>query len=275
MDEEALARIRVGIGGWSYAPWRGVFYPRGLPQKEELAYAGGKLSSIEINATYYRSQTPESFARWHDATPEDFVFSLKAPRFATNRRVLAEAGGSIERFFAGGVMALKDKLGPILWQFMPTKKFDPDDFAAFLDLLPGSAEGRPIRHAIEVRHDSFATPEFVALARNHGVAIVVAGDLKYPLIADVTAPFVYARVMGTRATEESGYSERELDAWARRAREWSSGVIASDLAIISDPPVGAKTGRDVFFYVISGCKARNPAAAMAIIARLEASGASG
>ena len=199
MDEEALARIRVGIGGWSYAPWRGVFYPRGLPQKEELAYAGGKLSSIEINATYYRSQTPESFARWHDATPEDFVFSLKAPRFATNRRVLAEAGGSIERFFAGGVMALKDKLGPILWQFMPTKKFDPDDFAAFLDLLPGSAEGRPIRHAIEVRHDSFATPEFVALARDHGVAIVVAGDSKYPLIADATAPFVYARVMGTRA----------------------------------------------------------------------------
>lgn len=274
MNGETHARIRVGIGGWNYAPWRGVFYPRELPQKEELAYASGKLSSIEINATYYRSQTPESFARWHDATPEDFVFSLKAPRFATNRRV-AEAGESIERFFNSGVAALRGKLGPILWQFMPTKKFDPDDFTAFLDLLPESVEGRTIRHAIEVRHDSFATPEFVALARDRGVAVVVAGDSKHPLIADVTAPFVYARVMGTRAADESGYSERELDAWARRAREWSSGVFASDLASVSDPPARAKTGRDVFFYVISGCKARNPAAAMAIIARLEASGASG
>src|SRR5215469_2987896 len=166
--------IRVGVGGWTYEPWRGAFYPAGLPRAKELEYAGGKLTSIEINGTYYGSQKPESFARWHDETPKDFVFAVKGPRFATNRRILAEAGPSIERFFRSGVTQLNAKLGPINWQFATSKRFDPDDFAAFLKLLPSSADGLVVRHAVEVRHDSFRTAEFVALARAFGVAVVIA-----------------------------------------------------------------------------------------------------
>ncbi len=255
MPHATPPRIRIGVGGWTFAPWRGAFYPAGLPQKRELEHASRHLTSIEVNGTYYGSQSPESFARWHDETPDDFVFALKAPRFATNRRVLAEAGASIERFFAGGVMALRDKLGPINWQFMPTKKFDPEDFAAFLKLLPRSVEGRAIRHAVEVRHDSFKSPDFVALARTHGVAVVIAGDSDYPLIDDLTAPFVYARIMGTTEDEPNGYADPALDEWSKRARAWASGK-------------PDKTPRDVFLYVISGAKRLNPAAAMALIARL-------
>ncbi len=190
------------MGGWTYEPWRGTFYPDGLTQKRELAFASRKLSSIEINGTFYGSQKPESFAKWHDETPDDFVFALKGPRFVTNRRVLAEAGETIERFFKSGVMELKDKLGPINWQLVPTKKLDLEDVAGFLRLLPRTVDGRAIRHALEVRHDSFRSPEFVALAREHGVAIVLAGDCEHPQIADPTAPFVYARIMGT--AEERG-----------------------------------------------------------------------
>ncbi|MPT22513.1 MAG: DUF72 domain-containing protein, partial [Starkeya sp.] len=170
------APIRIGVGGWTFEPWRGVFYPDGLTQKRELEYAASKLTAIEINGTYYGSQKPESFAKWHAETPEGFVFTLKGPRFTTNRRVLAEAAESIERFFNSGVTELKEKLGPVNWQFMATKKFDPDDFAAFLKLLPKRVDGRDIRHAVEVRHESFKSPDFVALAREHGVAIVHAGD---------------------------------------------------------------------------------------------------
>ena len=242
--------IRIGVGGWTFDPWRGPFYPDKLPQKRELEYASRKLTSIEINGTYYGSQKPASFAKWHDETPDDFVFALKGPRFTTNRRVLAEAGASIERFFASGVMELRDKLGPINWQFMPTKKFDPDDFAAFLKLLPKTVEGKSIRHVVEVRHESFCTPDAASVARDHGVAIVIAGDSEYPHITDLTAPFVYARVMGASETEPNGYSEADLDKWARQIREWA-------------------TDRDVFFYVISGFKQRNPAAAMALIERLK------
>ena len=176
--------IRVGIGGWTYEPWRGTFYPEKLPQKQELEFASRRLTSIEINGTFYGSQKPESFAKWRDAAPDGFVFSLKAPRFATNRRVLAEAGASIERFFASGVMELKDKLGPINWQFMPAKKFDPDDFATFLNLLPKSHSGRALHHVVEVRNDSFRTLEFIGLARQAGVAVVMAADSRYPQIAD-------------------------------------------------------------------------------------------
>jgi len=264
-------RIRIGVGGWTFAPWRGVFYPDDLPQKRELAYASRQLTSIEINGTYYGSQKPESFAKWHDETPDDFVFSLKAPRFATNRRVLAEAGESIERFFTGGVMALKDKLGPINWQFMATKKFDPDDFAAFLALLPKSVEGRAIRHVVEVRHDSFKSPDFVALARERAVAIVIAGDSDYPQIADVTAPFVYARIMGTSETEPNGYADADLDRWCARVRAFAEGSVPDGLETVSKT-AAAKTKRDVFVYVISGAKMRNPAAAMALIARLSKAG---
>lgn len=267
VPRHAKPRIRVGVGGWTYEPWRGSFYPDGLTQKRELEYASRKLTSIEINGTYYGSQKPASFAKWHDETPDDFVFSLKAPRFATNRRVLAESAASIERFFASGVMELKDKLGPINWQFMATKKFDPEDFAAFLRLLPKSVEGSPIRHAVEVRHDSFRTPDFIALARDSGVAIVIAGDSDYPQIADVTAPFIYARIMGTREAEPGGYAGADLDLWANRARSWASGGVADGLTnVATQKPDNIR--REVFLYVISGFKQRNPAAAMAIIDRL-------
>ena len=180
MPPTTKPRIHIGIGGWTYEPWRGVFYPEGLAQKRELEYASRKLTSIEINGTYYGSQKPESFAKWHDETPEDFVFALKGPRFATNRRVLSDAGESIERFFASGVMELREKLGPINWQFMPTKKFDPEDFAGFLKLLPKSVEGQSIRHAVEVRHDSFRTPDFVALARDTVLPSCWPRDSRYP-----------------------------------------------------------------------------------------------
>ena len=198
--------IRIGVGGWTYEPWRGAFYPEGLAQKRELEYASSKLTSIEINGTYYGSQKPASFVKWRDETPEDFIFAVKGPRFATNRRDLSQAGESIERFFASGVMELKEKLGPVNWQFMATKKFDPEDFEAFLTLLPKTVDGHPVRHAVEVRHASFATAAFVSLARKHQVAIVIAGDSEFPQIADVTAPFVYARIMGTVDAEPEGYS---------------------------------------------------------------------
>lgn len=267
MQHGTKPRIRIGVGGWTYEPWRGPFYPAGLAQRRELEYASRKLSSIEINGTYYGSQKPESFAKWHDETPEDFVFAVKGPRFTTNRRALAEAGASVERFFASGVMKLKEKLGPINWQFLPTKKFDPKDFEAFLKLLPKSVEGRAVRHAVEVRHDSFRTGEFVAVAREHGVAIVTAADSEYPQIADATAPFAYARIMGTSEAEAQGYSRAALDRWARRTQQWATGEIAEGLETVANRQAG-KTGRDVFLYVISGFKEHNPAAAMALIERL-------
>jgi len=259
-------RIRVGIGGWTFEPWRGTFYPAGLPHRRELEHASRQLTSIEINGTFYGSQKPESFAKWHDETPDDFVFALKGPRYATNRRVLAEAGPSVERFMTGGLLELKDKLGPINWQFAATKKFDPEDFEGFLKLLPKSVEGRAIRHAVEVRHDSFRTPEFVDLARAHGVAVITAADSDYPQIADPTADFVYARIMGAREAEATGYAAAELDAWAERARIWASGGVPDGLATVGEPP--RANGRDVFLYVISGFKVRNPAAARALIERL-------
>ncbi|HZZ62949.1 MAG TPA: DUF72 domain-containing protein [Roseiarcus sp.] len=267
MGEDGSGRIRIGVGGWNYEPWRGGFYPKGLPHNRELEFASRKLTSIEIDSTYYGSKTPETFARWRDAAPDDFVFAVKGSRFATNRRVLAEAGPSIERFFKSGVTELKGKLGPVNWQFAATKRFDPDDFGAFLKLLPSSVDGLAIRHAVEVRNDSFRTAEFVALARTHGVAVVIAGDSRFPCIADLTASFVYARAMGTIEAEELGYAGDALDAWANRARAWGKGGTASDLPLFG-APVADDAGRDVFLYVISGFKALNPAAAMSLIERL-------
>src|ERR1700722_5284958 len=225
----AMGAIRIGIGGWTYAPWRGTFYPDDLPQKRELGFASRQLTSIEINGTFYGAQKPETFAKWRDETPDGFVFSLKAPRFATNRDVLADAGRTIARFFAGGVMELKDKLGPINWQLLPTKEFDPPDVEAFLKLLPKEIAGRALRHVIEVRHESFRCADFVALAREHGIAVVIAADSSYPQIADITAPFVYVRIMGTKQTAESGYSDAALDLWAERAQAWASGAAIKGL----------------------------------------------
>jgi uncharacterized protein YecE (DUF72 family) len=258
--------IYVGIGGWTYEPWRGTFYPKGHSQKRELEYASSCLTGIEVNGTYYGSQKPESFCKWHDETPKDFVFTLKGPRFATNRRVLAEAGESIERFFASGVTELKDKLGPINWQFMATKKFDAGDFEAFLKLLPKKVNGHTIRHAVEVRHESFKHKDFVALCRKHDVAIVFGADSEFPLIADVTTDFVYARIMGTQAKEKLGYPAAMLKTWAERARDWEKG--ASPKASMLVAPAAPKKKRDVFLFVISGAKEKNPAAAQAIIAAL-------
>jgi uncharacterized protein YecE (DUF72 family) len=263
----AKGTIRIGVGGWTFEDWRGPFYPQGHPQKSELEYASRKLTSIEINGTYYRSQKPESFAKWHDETPDDFVFAVKGPRFATNRRVLAEAGESVERFFNSGVFELKEKLGPINWQFMATKKFEPQDFEEFLKLLPVSGNGRQLRHVVEVRHESFRTKEFIALLRRYGIAAVLAADSKYPQIADPTADFVYARLMGTGKSEKLGYSDKNLDLWAARARSLASGGIADGLEVV-DPENAAQQARDVFIYVIAGEKVKNPAAAMALISRL-------
>jgi uncharacterized protein YecE (DUF72 family) len=260
--------IRVGIGGWVFPPWRGEFYPKGLAQARELEYASRKLTAIEINGTFYSTQKPESFRKWADETPDDFVFSLKAPRYATHRRVLAEAGDSIGRFFGSGVTELKAKLGPILWQFDPRKAFEPDDFAAFLALLPQRLDGKAMRHVVEVRHASFLVPAFVALLRKFSVAAVLADSAKHPLIADVTGDFVYARLQRTSEQEKAGYASRALDVWAKRARTWAAGATPDDLAIIGEPALSASK-RDVFVYMISGAKVRAPAAAMALIDRLK------
>jgi uncharacterized protein YecE (DUF72 family) len=259
--------IRVGIGGWVFEPWRGVFYPKGLAQARELAYASRALTSIEINGTFYRTQKRDSFRKWADETPDDFVFSLKGPQFATNRRVLAEAGESIDRFFASGVTELKSKLGPVFWQMAPTKQFDPEDFAAFLSLLPQRVDGLAIRHAVEVRHESFVTPAFVALLRKHSVAIVIVESDKHPMIADVTADFIYARLQKTSEGVASGYKLPALEAWAKRAKAWSDGSAPRDLPELT-PPMRAKAKRDVFIYMIAGAKVRAPAAAKALIERL-------
>jgi uncharacterized protein YecE (DUF72 family) len=258
--------IRVGIGGWTFEPWRDNFYPKGLAKARELQFASRAVTTIEINSTFYSSQKPESFRRWADETPDGFVFAVKASRFAVNRRVLAEAGRSVELFVAGGITELKTKLGPILWQFAPTKKYDAEDFEAFLNLLPKTHDGIALRHAIEVRHESFAAKPFVELARKFGAGIVIADAAKYPLIADVTGDFVYARLQRSEAKVETGYTTKDIAKWAKVAETWADGGEPKDL-----PRIGAaapKKKRDVFVYVISGAKERAPAAAMALIAKL-------
>jgi len=259
--------IKIGIGGWTFEPWRGVFYPHQLPQARELAYAAEKLTGIEVNGTYYGTQKPATFRKWASEVPDGFLFSLKAPRFATNRRILAEAGPSIEKFVESGIAELGEKLGPILWQFMPTKKFDPGDFAAFLDLLPQQASGLPLRHAVEVRHDTFKTEEFLSLVRARNVAAVYAHSDEYPQIADPTADFVYARLMKTRVDVDTGYTASELDGWAARIRVWEAGGVPEDLPLLAGKPPKAK--RDCFIFFISGAKMRAPAAAMALLERLD------
>lgn len=258
------SHIRIGVGGWNYAPWQGTFYPEKWPKRRELEYASRHLTSIEINSTFYGSQKPATFRHWFEETPDDFVFSVKASRFTTHRRVLADAGESVSRFFDSGVLELGKKLGPVNWQFAPTKAFDAQDFEHFLSLLPVEAGGHPIRHALEVRHESFAVPEFIALARKYQMAIVLAGDAKFPCIADITAPFVYARLMGTQERYKLGYAPKAVTQWLERAQVFAQGGIPKDLDTVSDAPPKAKH-RDVFLYVISGFKERNPTAAIAMI----------
>jgi uncharacterized protein YecE (DUF72 family) len=268
MTNTSPGKIRIGIGGWTYEPWRGAFYPDTLTQKRELEYASRQLTSIEINGTFYGLQKPDTFAKWRDETPDGFVFSLKAPRFTTNRKILGSAGDSIVKFLASGVMELEEKLGPINWQLAPTKKFDAEDFEAFLKLLPKKTQGRVLRHAVEVRHESFRCAEFLGMLRKYGVAAVLAGDSTYPQIADATAPFIYARIMGTKESEKLGYSTKSLDLWARRAQSWALGEAAKGLDYVGFEDTDGET-RDVYLYVISGDKVRNPLAAMSLLKRLK------
>lgn len=261
-------QIHVGIGGWNYAPWRGVFYPKGLAQAKELAYAASRLTSIEINSTYYGSQKPASFRNWAAAVPDGFVFALKGPRFATNRRVLAEAGDSIKRFYDSGVLELGDRLGPVLWQFAPTKTFDAADFGRFLELLPAVIGGRHLRHAVEVRHDSFRTPAFIALLRRFNIPVVFAVHANYPAIPDISGGFVYLRLQTGRDDIETGYPPAELDMWAAHAKTWAGGGEPRDLAGVAPGSVSPSERRDVFVYVINEGKIRAPAAAMALIERI-------
>jgi uncharacterized protein YecE (DUF72 family) len=262
-------RIRVGIGGWTYAPWRdGTFFPEKWPVKRELEYASRKLTAIEVNGTYYSGFKPPTFAKWRDETPEGFVFTLKASRFCTNRKVLATAEESIGRFVTQGVTELGDKLGPILWQFMATKKFDPEDFKAFLALLPAAQDGLPLRHALEVRHESFNHPDFVRMCRAAGVALVIADSAKYPTLADVTGDFIYARLEDARAEVETGYTPDELDRWARVAKRWAEGHQPDGLAYADRANHKGGQARDVFVFMINGAKERAPAAAMALIERV-------
>lgn len=242
--------IHIGVGGWTYEPWRGTFYPDKWPKAKELDYAGAHLTAIEINGTFYRGQSPASFAKWRDAVPDGFVFAVKANRFCVNRRILAEGRESIARFTSQGLTELGPKLGPILWQLAGTKQFDAGDIAAFLALMPRTQDGVPLRHAIEPRHESFRDPAFFEMCRQAGVAVVYAEAEKYPRFEEQTADFTYARIQTAKEDLEAGYTDAELDRLADQARAWAEG------------------GRDVFLFFISGAKVRNPAAAQALIARL-------
>lgn len=258
--------IRVGVGGWTYEPWRETFYPADLPKAKELAYASRQVTSIEVNGTYYRTQSPQSFRRWAEQTPDDFVFALKASRYATNRKDLADARDAITHFVESGITELGPKLGPILWQLAPTKKFTAAELDGFFTCLPSAQDGVPLRHVVEVRHASFLAPAFVTLARRHGVAICLALSDDYPLIADVTADFCYLRLQTTVADEASGYGAETIALWRDRALDMAGGHAPSGLPLLGDP---AKVQpRDCFVYMISGAKERNPAAARALIEAL-------
>jgi uncharacterized protein YecE (DUF72 family) len=260
--------IRVGVGGWNFEPWRNNFYPADWPHARELEYASRKLTAIEINGTYYSSQSPATFAKWRDATPEDFVFALKASRFATNRRVLAEAGESVQRFVRSGITELAHKLGPVVWQFAPTKAFDPVDFEAFLQVLPAQAEGVALRHVLDVRHASFKCPEYLALARRYRAATAFTDSDDYPSFADITGGFVYCREMRTDATLAEGCTPQALAQMAACAKVWRDGREPAGLPRI-EPEPPATTTRDVFVFFISGAKEKAPAAAMALLRHLQ------
>jgi uncharacterized protein YecE (DUF72 family) len=259
--------IRVGIGGWTYVPWRKNFYPDGLVQRRELEYASRQLTAIEINGTYYGAQKPATYEKWRDETPDGFVFSAKAPMRIMQSRVLAKTGGQVEDFL-GGIASLGDRLGPVVWQFDRGTRIDRDDFAAFLALLPATIDDRKLRHVLDVRDPAFVDADYLALARRHGMATVFTDSPEHPSFADVTTDFVYARLMRSRSEISTGYPEAELQQWAERARRWATGGEPDDLPRIEAAKDTTGTRRDVFLYFISAAKERNPAAAMALIARL-------
>ena len=265
----AVDGIRVGIGGWTYAPWRDNFYPKGLVQRRELEHASRHVSAIEINGTYYGTQKPATYAKWRDETPEGFVFSAKAPRRIMQSRSLAKSGPQVEDFI-GGIAELGAKLGPLVWQFDAGLRIDHDDFAAFLELLPGEAGGRTLRHVLDVRDPAFVDGAYLALARRNGMATVFTDSPEHPSFSDITADFVYARMMRSRATVASGYPDVELRRWAQRAQLWAAGGEPGDLPRIEPAGTAATKPRDVFVYFISAAKERNPAAAMALLRLLGA-----
>ena len=260
--------IRVGVGGWTFEPWeKGVFYPEGLSKAKQLGFNAGVFTANEVNGTYYSSFKPPTFQKWHDETPEGFVFAVKASRFCTNRKVLSDGAESMARFLGQGLGELKGKLGPILWQFMATKKFDAADFEGFLKLLPKEIDGLQARHAIHVRNASFHVPEFVDLCGKYGAAIVYADHAEYPAIADVTADFVYARLENAQAEVEAGYTGEALDRWATVARTWAEGGRPEGLPYGACTPAIVKP-RDVFVFMINGAKERAPSAGKALMERL-------
>ncbi|HET6806197.1 MAG TPA: DUF72 domain-containing protein [Frateuria sp.] len=264
--------IRVGIGGWTFAPWRNNFYPAGLVQRRELEYASRQLRAIEVNGTFYGAQKPATYAKWAAETPEGFVFALKAPRHVVESKRLAAAGKGIEAFVSGGIAEMGDRLGPINWQLGPSRPFDEDDIAGFLDALPRELNGRPLRHVLEVRHRSFASERYVALARAHGVPTVFTDATQYPSLADLTGDFVYARLMRSAADEPEGYPAAALDAWAERAGAWARGQDPAELPHAAALQSQGRS-REVFIFFISSAKERNPAAAMALQARIDRAGA--
>lgn len=283
--------IRIGISGWTYRPWRGVFYPEGLTQKRELAYASRQFASIEINGTFYGLQRPDAFARWREETPEDFVFAVKGSRYITHLRRLRDTETPLANFLASGILRLGPKLGPILWQFPPSLKFDADLFSAFLTMLPRttdaaaalakrhderldgrdwvkSEEDRPLRHALEIRNDSFRTPEFIELLRKHKIGLVCADTVEWPLLMDVTADFVYCRLHGSEELYVSGYDDDALDAWAERIDAWAHGREPDNATRVLVPLKKSAKGRDVYVYFDNDVKVRAPADARALAERL-------
>jgi uncharacterized protein YecE (DUF72 family) len=260
--------VRAGIGGWTFEAWEGTFYPDDLPKKRQLEFASKQLRTIEINGTYYRGQTPATFAKWAADVPDGFVFAVKGNRYVTNKKVLGEAGESMQKFFDTGVHELGDRLGPIIWQFAPTKKFEPDDFEAFLKLMPEQSGGIALRHVLEVRNASFVDPAFVALAEKYNAAICHADHHDYPEIADVTADFVYSRLQKGEDNVPTAYPNGDLDKWAARAKMWAAGDQPDDLNLAAPDRKVKKVARDVFVYFIHEGKIRAPQAAMALQQKL-------
>jgi len=282
--------IRIGVSGWTYAPWRGAFYPKGLPQKRELAYASSAFRTIEINGTFYGMQTPDAFAHWADETPEDFIFAVKGSRYITHMRRLKDCMVPLANFFASGVLRLGPKLGPILWQFPPNFHFKEERLAEFLAMLPHDAEAAsalarkhddrlkarawlrakdcpPLRHAIEIRHESFVDPAFTALLRKHDVALVCADTVEWPLLMDTTSDFVYCRLHGSEKLYHSAYDAAALDRWSRRVAAWSQGKPMTDGRFIEKRQANRKP-RDVFVYFDNTDKLHAPEDARSLMARL-------
>lgn len=288
----AMATTRIGISGWRYAPWRGVFYPKDLVQRDELAFASREFPTIELNGSFYSLQRPESYRQWYEATPRGFVFAVKGPRFITHTLRLRDVEKPLANFFASGVLALREKLGPILWQFPPSFRFDPDVLAPFLAMLPRTTEAAAVlgrkhdghlkreaflevkrnhrlRHAVEIRHESFVDPAFIALLRKHGIGFVVADTAgRFPRYFDVTAPFVYVRLHGDKKLYASGYSDKALADWARRIRAWRRGAQpAGDPRIATSPPRN-RASRDVYVYFDNDTKVKAPFDARSLAERI-------